>query len=675
MQFPLRLGLAFALVFVWISSADAQDDNRAEAVRRLPPPGIAIPEDDRVELAREAAALKLQIEQLAAALSGKDSFDILLPDVEVFHKAVDWALRFDEFYASNQVAIARELLAQGRERAEQLAGGVAPWTTATGLVVRGYRSRIDGSVQPYGLVVPESFAMSPAHRHRLDLWFHGRGEKLTELDFIQQRRKSPGEFTPANAFVMHLYGRYCNANKFAGETDLFEALEHARRFYPIDEDRLVVRGFSMGGAACWQFATHYAGLWAAAAPGAGFSETPEFLNVFQNEKLQPSSWEQRLWSWYNATDYALNLFNCPTVAYSGENDRQIQAARAMERAMSAEGLTLTHVVGAGMGHKYDEVSKFEINRRIDSIVERGRNPLPREVRFTTFTLRYHRMHWVGVEGLEQHWDRARVDARILDDRRIVIATTNVTHLLLDMPPGLCPLDPTRRPEVVIDGQSLAGQPVMSDRSWRSRFRRLNGSWQPYEPGDDVAARKRPGLQGPIDDAFMDRFVIVRPTGAPLNERTGAWVQAELAHVVEHWRRHFRGELRVINDGDVQAEDLERSHLVLFGDPQSNRVLKRIHDVLPVTWRGGRIVAGGEEFTGEHHVLAAIGPNPLNPRRYVVLNSGFTFREYDHLNNARQTPKLPDWAVIDIREPATSRVPGRVAAAGFFNEHWQWRAGN
>ena len=25
-------------------------------------------------------------------------------------------------------------------------------------------------------------------------------------------------------------------------------------------------------------------------------------------------------------------------------------------------------------------------------------------------------------------------------------------------------------------------------------------------------RKKPGLQGPIDDAFMDSFIMVRPTG-------------------------------------------------------------------------------------------------------------------------------------------------------------------
>ena len=65
----------------------------------------------------------------------------------------------------------------------------------------------------------------------------------------------------------------------------------------------------------------------------------------------------------------------------------------------------------------------------------------------------------------------------------------------------------------------------------------------------------------------------------------------------------------------------------------------------------------------------IYPNPLNPSRYVVLNSGFTYREYDYLNNARQTPKLPDYAVIDVSS-RDDTIPGKVAAAGFFDEDWQ-----
>jgi hypothetical protein len=45
--------------------------------------------------------------------------------------------------------------------------------------------------------------------------------------------------------------------------------------------------------------------------------------------------------------------------------------------------------------------------------------------------------------------------------------------------------------------------------------------------------------------------------------------------------------------------------------------------------------GAQTFPSESHALILIFPNPRNPERYVVLNSGFTYREYDYLNNARQ----------------------------------------
>jgi predicted peptidase len=188
-------------------------------------------------------------------------------------------------------------------------------------------------VQPYGLVVPESYEPRGGHRHRLDLWFHGRGENLTEVNFLAGRLKDRGVFTPPDTIVLHPYGRYCNAFKFAGEVDVLEAMESVRRRYAIDDDRIAVRGFSMGGAACWQFAVHYADRWVGATPGAGFSETPDFLKVFQKETLTPTWWEQKLWHWYDCTDYAVNLAQCPTIAYSGEIDSQKQAADVMADAL------------------------------------------------------------------------------------------------------------------------------------------------------------------------------------------------------------------------------------------------------------------------------------------------------------------------------------------------------
>lgn len=71
---------------------------------------------------------------------------------------------YNEFFNVNEVAKAKTLLAHGEERAKQLTEGQAPWTAATGLVVRGYISRIDKSVQPYGLVVPASYFPNSAHK-------------------------------------------------------------------------------------------------------------------------------------------------------------------------------------------------------------------------------------------------------------------------------------------------------------------------------------------------------------------------------------------------------------------------------------------------------------------------------------------------------------------------------
>ena len=657
------------------TSAGAQGERSAEGVRRIPPPGVTIPAADRAELEAGVAELGRKIETLRTSLKAKPALLGLLPDVQIFHNAVRYALVYDEFYNVKEAADARAHLKAGMERAAQLEAGTVPWTTQTGLVVRGYVSRIDGSVQPYGLVVPASFrAGAAARKHRLDVFFHGRGETLTELSFLAQRQRSPGQFTPADAFVLHPYGRYCNANRFAGEVDLFEALADVKKRYVIDEDRIVVRGFSMGGASCWQFATHYADRWAAAAPGAGFSETAGFLRVFGPGKTPPPWYEQKLWHLYDSTDYAANLWQCPTIAYSGENDGQKQAADAMTRAMAAEGLEMVHIVGPGTGHRYHPDSKVEIDRRIDAFAARGRNRVPRRIRFTTWTLRYHRMNWVTVDGLDRHWERARVDADVRDGQTITVQAPNVSALTLSFPAGQCPLDPKRRPSVLLDGQKLAGPPVAPGRAWTARFRKTGGRWAVVAPAAAVAEgkafRKRHGLQGPIDDAFMERFLFVKPTGAPMNARVGAWVGAEAAHAAEHWRRQFRGEAPVKDDAAITDQDIANSNLVLWGDPSSNRILARIAAKLPVRWTAAGLRVGPRTYSADSHVPVLVYPNPLNPRRYVVLNSGFTFREFDYLNNARQTPKLPDWAVIDVRTPPSPRAPGAVAGAGFFGERWE-----
>ena len=602
--------------------------------KQIPPPGVAIPDKDRAELEAGVKQLGAEIDAL------KSKHADLLPDVQIYHKAVDWALRYNEFFNVKEVPAAKELLRIGAERAKQLAEGKPAWTTATGLVPRGYRSKVDGSIQPYGLVVPATYKPGGDHRHRLDFWLHGRGETLSELAFISQRHKSAGEFAPADAIVLHLYGRFCNASKFAGETDLFEALESVKKRYPVDENRLVVRGFSMGGASTWHFATHHAGLWAAAAPGAGFAETPVYAKVHR-DPVKPTPWQETLWHWYNATDYAANLFNCPVVAYSGEKDPQKQAADIMAEAMKAEGLDLVHIIGPNTEHKYEPEAKKDVAKRIDELAAKGRDVHPKKVRFTTWTLRYNEMKWITVDGLEKHWERATVDAEQAGGS-LKAATKNVSALRFA----------GDWKQVEIDGQTLPGN---------GPLRKVDGKWT--AGAADAGLRKRHGLQGPIDDAFMDSFVFVIPTGKPMHEKTGAWIAAEQARAIEMWRKFFRGDARVVKDEAVTQDLIASCNLVFWGDPQSNKLLEGVVEKLPIRWTPKEITAGAQKFPADSHVPVLVYPNPLNPKRYVVLNSSFTFQDQSGASNSRHVPMLPDWAVMDV-------AARKVAAADFFGEKWE-----
>jgi pimeloyl-ACP methyl ester carboxylesterase len=671
MRLALALSLLLPFTVTLAARADGPQDNIPEKVRRIPAPGVKIPDADRERLQTDVDKLGEEIEALRGQLKGKASLLELLPDVQIFHNAVRYALKYDEFFDLKELGMARVLLNHGFDRAKLLRDGKPTWTTQTGPVVRGYVSKIDNSVQPYGLVVPASYQANTPHKFRLDFWCHGRGEKLTELAFLGQRLNSLGEFTPQNAFVLHLYGRYSNANRFAGEVDLFEAYDSVRKRYPIDENRLVIRGFSMGGAACWQFATHHPGMWAAAAPGAGFSETKEFLEFFQEEKLSPTWYHVKLWHLYDSTDYAVNLFNCPTVAYSGEIDKQKQAADVMARELLKEGLRLTHLIGPNTGHGYQPAAKAEINRRIDLIVAGGRDNVPPKIRFTTWTLRYNDCRWVRVDALHKHWERARLDAEIASPSAVQVKTANVDAFTLALPSGQLLLDPGGKVQITIDDH----EPVTvtgpeTDRSLTVHLRKKNGTWVAVPSADDGTLAKRHGLQGPIDDAFLDRFVMVRPTGTPLNEKVGKWAASEMAHAVEHWRRQFRGEALVKDDNAITDADIASSNLVLWGDSSSNKVLAKIADKLPIRWNADGVVVGDKKFAAGNHALVLIFPNPLNPKKYVVLNSGFTYREYDYLSNARQNAKLPDFAVVDVNSPVTSQFPGAIVDAGFFDERWQ-----
>jgi dienelactone hydrolase len=652
---------------VWLSAAQ---NPPAQAPAQFPPLGSGVSAAEKLTLQTAVDELGATVATLTQKYRSGPMAD-RIADVEVYLDAVRRPLKYDErLYAGRggtPVSYALQTLATGTERARQLANGSAPWMTQSG--VRGFYSRIDGSAQPYLLTMPENYDAAAKRQYRLDVFMHGRDDTVLEQQFMTKSisgyMSKPFAAGP-DRFMLQPYGRYTNASRFAGETDGLEAIASVQKAFPIDSSRIVMAGFSMGGASAWSYIVHFADRWVAAAPGAGFTETEVFLRGGLARQPQ-NAVQKTLWHMYDSTDYAANTFNIPIVAYSGEIDPQKQAADAMAAAMLEEGLKLEHVIGPNTAHAYEPTARQRVQDRLDQLAAKGRTPVPDEIRFTTWMLRYNKMFWITVDAMGQEWARARANAKI-DGDTITVTTTNVTALHLSFDPGLAPFAAGARPVVKIDGDPITLPPVSRDKSLNAGLVRTGSAWKSGEL-PSAGLRKAHGLQGPIDDAFMDTFVIVRPTGKPFTEALGTWERQQADYAISEWVHFFRGEPRVKNDTDVTAADIAAGNLVLFGDPSSNVVYKRIAERLPIRWRTDGVTVGEEKFDASHAPVF-IFPNPLNPRKYVVINSGFTF--HDQSNNDMQSPKLPDWAVVDVTRPGNNYryLPLFVESQGFFDEAWK-----
>ena len=223
--------------------------------------------------------LEKNIQEIADRLATRKSRPDLFADAAVFSKAVSWAVRHEENLSTADLALLGKHLERARERLSALEGGKYPWEKRKGKLVRGFVSAVDGSVQPYGLIIPLGY--DPGKPARLDVVLHGSSKAvgLSEVRFISRFDEGDGESKSApdaNHIELHPLGRVENCYRWAGETDVFEAIEAACRNYNIDRDRIVLRGMSMGASGTWHLGLKHPGTFVALGPYCGYVDTHEF---------------------------------------------------------------------------------------------------------------------------------------------------------------------------------------------------------------------------------------------------------------------------------------------------------------------------------------------------------------------------------------------------------------
>ncbi len=632
----------------------------------------------------ELAQIKSKTEQIETILKGIKANADLIGDVAVYAKAGRFLLEFPELFGTqNAIDHCMSVLDQGIERAHQLQNGEPPLLTAMTMSkkqIHAYYSAIDGSIQPYAITLPENY--DPAKPARLYVWMHGRQNNTTESEFIfSQQTFRPGSVPVADQgqIQLDLFGRINSAGwHWAGEADVFEAIAAVQKRFNIDGQRILLRGFSMGGEGAWHIALHYPDRFAAAEIGAG-----TWSRRAQTPGLQPYQYAT-LKIWENMEEWALNAFNLPLAGHDGDTDTQIASlpgpppgaptrgqlesslrtrAQLEKEGFPAEGdPDFLHMKGTpdiflisqNTGHGTSPLVRQRLDAFLKEWGDHGQ-PSPEHIRFVTYTTRYNRDYWVSVEALDQHYQRADIDAQRADGGKTYqIQTHNIARVALR--------ETGNAREIRIDGQTLKLKPAPA-----LTLQKTAGIWK-LEQARHAAAglHKTHALQGPIDDAFIDPFLLVRPTGAAWNPAVNQQALRTLARFDRLWAKYFRGHPFVKDDKDVTAADMAKYHVVLFGDPGSNRLLSRMLLKLPLQWTRESVSLGTQTFPAAENFPALIYPNPLNPAKYVVLNTGLTIidREY---NGDYGMPQWGDYAIVKAKEG--SDVPD-VVLAGLFTETWQ-----
>ena len=123
---------------------------------------------------------------------------------------------------------------------ESLKQGIDPFRGKTGFIRKAYRSRLDDTLQPYMVYLPQDY--DPNEKYPLLLYLHGSETDETEF-------KEAGDLIPEGFIGLAPFGRG-ETNGFAidhAQEDVAEAIAAVKEDYAIDDSKIILAGFSMGG--------------------------------------------------------------------------------------------------------------------------------------------------------------------------------------------------------------------------------------------------------------------------------------------------------------------------------------------------------------------------------------------------------------------------------------------
>lgn len=499
-------------------------------------------------------------------------------------------------------------------------------------------STVDDSEQPYALYLPRNY--DPGKKYPLVVTLHGsdtnqywslrrvfgKGNVPREAD-VRVGRYSP-VLQDVDFFVASPLARGSMGYQGIAEKDVYDMLTDVKKRFSIDDDRVYLTGFSIGGGGALWLGLTRPDIWAALAA------------------LSPTA--------PPGTDQlAPNSANLPIHLFQGAIDPVVpaQSTRQWDALFRQSGSPVEYAEYPRVRHNSWEFA-YKDGAIFDWFARFHRNRFPERLRFATDQYKYNSAYWVRIDGLAPG-TLASLDGRFAGPNQLVIQTKNLRGFTLRLA-GHPMYEPGKPLSIGIDGQ-----PMRAGRSFS--FEKNDRGWQPgvyvIPPG-----HKRPGAEGPISEAVSGRQIYVYGTAesSGIEELKSRRDDALRAASWSAPNDPLLLKFKVLSDKEVSERDLQNASLILFGTKETNEMLARVSSRLPISLNPS---------AADYGLLFVY---PVGPR-CVLINSGLPYWTHaDELPLSGQTfVPLPYRLLLGMGDYVLFKGSlENIVAAGRFTDDWR-----
>jgi pimeloyl-ACP methyl ester carboxylesterase len=511
-------------------------------------------------------------------------------------------------------------------------------------------STVDETDQPYAVYIPNNFDESRKYplmvflhgawsNHRLGLRrAFGQGNSQG-VDFIKPGNVPMESDLEATRYFPKLkdvdyivavpLARGTAGYQGIPEQDVYDMIADLKSRFSIDENRIYLTGLSMGGGGTIWLGLTRPDIWAAIAPCC------------------PAPPDE-------SADLSINALNLPVHLFIGDKDFLFKTAQDWKAKFESSTSRFDYVEYPGIGHNSWEYA-YKDGFIFDWFSQFTRDPFPQQVKFNTKWYKYNKAYWVKLDEFTPG-TLASIDAKFTGPNALEITTGGLEAFTLNLS-GHPLFNPLQKLSLKIDGNIFPGKTADA-----VSFMKSNGSWvnRKFTPG---LTSKQQGAEGPIYAAVSCNHVYIYGTGGNPTKEELAERRAQAALAAD-WSG-MGGRImvfpRVISDKEVRQSDYDNSNLVLFGTRETNSIIEKFADRLPMQ------LSSSVKDYGLVYIF------PLN-KHYVLVNSGLYWWTPEK-KAADQAEMAFMGSKIEILKKYKDFVlfkesPDNVIAQGSFDNNWK-----